>query len=92
MVLSEKRITKALIRLRGCESWSAPVLFANPQRQDRKPKIHPNHNHMHIFRPRQKHMQSLKLEELKILKRSSDILSQYLNNAKLGQGQPKPII
>ena len=28
-----KRITKALIRLRGCAGWSAPVLFANPRRQ-----------------------------------------------------------
>ena len=33
MVLSKKRVTKALIRLRGCAGWSAPVLFANPQRQ-----------------------------------------------------------
>ena len=28
----KKRITKALIRLRGCAGWSAPLLFANPQR------------------------------------------------------------
>ena len=33
MVLSKKRITKALIRLGECAGWSAPVLFANPQRQ-----------------------------------------------------------
>ena len=33
MVLFKKRITKALIRLRGCAGWSAPVLFANPLRQ-----------------------------------------------------------
>ena len=33
MTLSIKRITKALIRLRGCAGWSAPVLFANPGRQ-----------------------------------------------------------
>ena len=33
MILSKKRITKALIRLRGCAGWSAPVLFANPRRQ-----------------------------------------------------------
>ena len=33
MMLSKKRITKALIRLRGCAGWSAPVLFANPRRQ-----------------------------------------------------------
>ena len=33
MALSNKRITKALIRLRGCAGWSAPLLFANPRRQ-----------------------------------------------------------
>ena len=33
MVLSKTRITKALIRLRGCAGWSAPVLFATPRRQ-----------------------------------------------------------
>ena len=33
MQLSKKRITKALIRLRGCAGWSVPVLFANPRRQ-----------------------------------------------------------
>ena len=33
MILSKKRITKALIRLHGCTGWSAPLLFANPRRQ-----------------------------------------------------------
>ena len=33
MILSNKRITKALIRLRGCAGWSALLLFANPRRQ-----------------------------------------------------------
>ena len=33
MLLSQKRITKALIRLRRCTGWSAPLLFANPCRQ-----------------------------------------------------------
>ena len=33
MMLSNKRITKALIRLRGCAGWSAPLLFANLRRQ-----------------------------------------------------------
>ena len=33
MILFKKRITKAMIRLRGCAGWSAPVLFANPRRQ-----------------------------------------------------------
>ena len=32
-LLSKKRITKALISLRGCAGWSAPLLFANLQRQ-----------------------------------------------------------
>ena len=31
MKFSKKRITKALIRLRGCAGWSAPVLFATPE-------------------------------------------------------------
>ena len=33
MILYKKRITKVLIRLRGCAGWSAPLLFANPRRQ-----------------------------------------------------------
>ena len=33
MLFSEKRITKALIRLCGCAGWSAPLLFANLQGQ-----------------------------------------------------------
>ena len=33
MWFSLKRITKALISLRGCADWSAPVLIANPRRQ-----------------------------------------------------------
>ena len=33
MILFDKRLTEALISLRGCAGWSAPVLFANPQRQ-----------------------------------------------------------
>ena len=33
MMLSNKRITKALIRLRRCTGWSALLLFAHPQRQ-----------------------------------------------------------
>ena len=32
MILFNKRITKALIKLRGCAGWSAPLLFANPRR------------------------------------------------------------
>ena len=33
MILSNKRITKALIRLRGCAGWSASLLFTNSRRQ-----------------------------------------------------------
>ena len=33
MILSKKRITKVLIRLRGWAGWSAPVLCANPRKQ-----------------------------------------------------------
>ena len=33
MILSNKRITKALIRLRGCAGWSAHLLFENHRRQ-----------------------------------------------------------
>ena len=33
MIFSKKRITKVLIRLRGCAGWSSPVLFAKPRRQ-----------------------------------------------------------
>ena len=38
MILSKKRITKALIRLCGCAGWSAPVLFTNPRRQAFSPR------------------------------------------------------
>ena len=31
MILSNKRITKALTSLRACASWSVPLLFANPE-------------------------------------------------------------
>ena len=33
MILSNKRITKSLIRLRGCAGWTAPLLFENHRRQ-----------------------------------------------------------
>ena len=33
MILVDKRITKALISLRGRAGWSAPVLLANTRRQ-----------------------------------------------------------
>ena len=31
MIPSKTRITKALISLRRCTGWSAPLLFANPE-------------------------------------------------------------
>ena len=31
MLLSNERKTNALIRLRGCTGWSAPVLFTSPE-------------------------------------------------------------
>ena len=33
MILSGKRITKALISLPGCAGWSVSLLFANPGQQ-----------------------------------------------------------
>ena len=33
MILSKKQKKMALIRLRRCTGWSAPVLFTNPRRQ-----------------------------------------------------------
>ena len=33
IILSDKPITKALIRLCRCAGWSAPLLFANLRRQ-----------------------------------------------------------
>ena len=33
MILSNKRITKALIRLHGCAGWSVSLLFPNLRRQ-----------------------------------------------------------
>ena len=33
MTLSKPRMTKALIRLRGCAGWSVSVLFTKPRRQ-----------------------------------------------------------
>ena len=33
MIHLDKRTTKALISLRGCAGWFAPVLFENPRRQ-----------------------------------------------------------
>ena len=33
MILIEKRIAKALIRMRGCADWSVPALFANLRSQ-----------------------------------------------------------
>ena len=46
MILSKMRITKALIRLRGCAGWSTPVLFENPE--DRFSRVEA-HIHMELI-------------------------------------------
>ena len=43
MILSKKRITKALIRLHVCAGWSAPLLFANLRRQVSRVEAHIAH-------------------------------------------------
>ena len=40
MKLSKKRITMALISLRGCTDWSAPLLFAKPEDGFSRAKAH----------------------------------------------------
>ena len=40
MILSNKRIIKALIRLRGCAGWSEPLLFANPEDRFSRAEAH----------------------------------------------------
>ena len=40
MILSIKRITKALIRLHGCAGWSVHLLFANPEDRSSHVKAH----------------------------------------------------
>ena len=40
MILSNKQITKALIRLRRCADWYAPVLLANPKDRFSRDKAH----------------------------------------------------
>ena len=43
MILSKKRITKALIILRGCASWPAPLMFPNPKDRFSRVKAHLRH-------------------------------------------------
>ena len=40
MILSNKQITKALIRMCGCAGWSAPLLFTNHRRQVSRIEAH----------------------------------------------------
>ena len=40
MILSNKRITKALIRVQECEGWSVPLLFTNPEDKFSRGKAH----------------------------------------------------
>ena len=52
MILSKKKITKVLIRLRGCAGWSVPVLFASSSRQvfsHRGPIIRPQYLAAYAF-------------------------------------------
>ena len=92
MILSKKLITKVLISLHGCAGWSAPVLFANPQRQFFS-RCGPYHTGRIVY-VMLVHFKSIsndimiKLEDLKVLRRSPDLL----NNVKIGQGQPQLIM
>ena len=40
MIPSSKRMTKALIGLRGCAGWSASLLLANPRKQVLRDEAH----------------------------------------------------
>ena len=40
MILSNEKITKALIRLCGCTCWSAPLLFAYPEDRLSRVEVH----------------------------------------------------
>ena len=40
IILANKRITKELIRLRGCAVWGAPLLFANTEERFSCVKVH----------------------------------------------------
>ena len=40
VILYNKRIRKALIRLDGCAGWSAPFLFANPEDRFSRTEAH----------------------------------------------------
>ena len=46
MILSNKLLTKALIRLRGCAGWSAPLLFTNTEDRFFTHRGHDNHSIM----------------------------------------------
>ena len=40
MILSNKRIMKALIKQRVCPGWSAPLLFTNPEDRFSRAEAH----------------------------------------------------
>ena len=48
MVCSKMRITKALISLRGCAGWSAPLLFANSEDRFSHVEAHIALDNMHF--------------------------------------------
>ena len=77
MILSNKRIIKVLIRLLGCADCLVPLMFANPDDCF-------SHVVAHFITYNIRHLDksAYKLEDLKVLRRSSDLL----NNVKIGQG------
>ena len=49
IILSEMRITKSLIRLRGCAGWSATLLVANPRDRFSRSEAHLKQLQLFIF-------------------------------------------
>ena len=53
MIHSMKRMTKALIRLRGCAGWSVPLLFTNIEKCFSRAEVHTyrvaNVRHSHVI-------------------------------------------
>ena len=50
MILSNKRITKPLIRPRRCAGWSAPLFFSNPEDRFSRFEVHMMYNLSIVFR------------------------------------------
>ena len=58
MILSNKQIIMALIRLRGCTGWSAPLLFAHPEDRFSRDQAHIDHS---VVEPLDKTNMTLKI-------------------------------